>query len=107
MRYTVCLGCQTWSRRSAVFRAGGPATWESYGQSFARFARILFRKAPLGMRTTKRRSALGFSHELRIEMSKPWFEEIPVHNVETKHRRIATRVPAPESWPLLEDMHRY
>lgn len=40
-------------------------------------------------------------------MSKPWFEEIPVHNVETKHRRIAGRVPAPESWPLLEEMHRY
>ncbi len=40
-------------------------------------------------------------------MSKPWFEEIPVHPVETKLRRIAGRVPAPETWPLLEDMNRY
>jgi 4-aminobutyrate aminotransferase-like enzyme len=40
-------------------------------------------------------------------MSKPCFEEIPVHSLETPHRRIATRLPAPESWPLLEDSHRF
>ena len=39
-------------------------------------------------------------------MSKAFFEEIPVHLVETKHRRIATRLPAPETRPLLEDSNR-
>ncbi|HSW45250.1 MAG TPA: aspartate aminotransferase family protein [Phycisphaerae bacterium] len=41
-------------------------------------------------------------------MSKPCFEEIPVHPVETRHRRIvAKRLPVPETWPLLEESHRY
>ncbi len=34
-------------------------TLESYGKSSARFARLLFRKAPLRLRTIKRRSAFG------------------------------------------------
>jgi len=40
-------------------------------------------------------------------MNKAFFEEIPVHFVETRHRRIATRLPVPETWPLLEDSNRY